>query len=181
MAQGEAISVLVRAYLMNKDRAYLQAARSAFRLMVAPMGEGGCAEYRDGGIFLEEYPENPRNSVLNGWIFAIFGVHDLSLASEDEQVGNVLAGTLETLVHSLPSYDMGYWTYYDLRGHIASPFYHSLHIAQLKALHLLTGAETFRRVADNWGAYETGSVNKTRAVTIKLWQKFRDPIKTRSR
>lgn len=177
MAQGEAISVLARAFVMTADPPYLECARRAFALMARSALEGGCADYDGDAVFLEEYPDNPRNSVLNGWIFAIFGVYDLSLLTRDESVSRTLQATLKTLENNLEAYDMGYWSYYDRRGHVASPFYHALHSALLEALFEVTAIETFRTWSNRWRAHEKSAFNKSRAVVRKVWQKLRDPVK----
>ena len=36
---------------------------------------------------------------------------------------------------------------------VASPFYHQLHIVQLRVMHRLTSEEEFARVADRWESY----------------------------
>jgi len=176
MAQGEAISVLVRAWKMTGSETFLDVARRAFDLLRTPVQEGGCAVISVDSVFLEEYPEDPRNGVLNGWIFAAFGIYDLALATEAPEVQSVLSETLVTMEKSLDDYDMGYWSWYDVRGHVASPFYHELHSSLLDALYRLTGIATFNEVSLRWRGYGKNPLNRSRALTQKIWQKIREPV-----
>jgi len=177
MAQGEAISVLVRACLLTDNISFLDSAQRAFPLLTRPVEKGGCSFYKDENLYLEEYPEIPRNTVLNGWIYAIFGLYDLMLLRNDEVVNSILSRTLKTLESSLGSYDSGYWSYYDVRGNIASPSYHSVHIALLEVLYALTDVETFRDFSNSWKDYQKKILNRNKAIFVKLWQKFKNPGK----
>ena len=50
---------------------------------------------------------------------------------------------VRTLVRNLDRYDLGFWSLYEQSGTrlpmVASPFYHQLHIVQLRIMHRLTG------------------------------------------
>ncbi len=50
---------------------------------------------------------------------------------------------------------------------VASPFYHQLHIVQLRVMHRLTGEAAFARVADRWQNYAHSRINRTRALLYK--------------
>ena len=50
---------------------------------------------------------------------------------------------------------------------VASPFYHQLHIVQLRVLHRLTGETAFAQVADRWESYARSRANRTRALFYK--------------
>jgi len=56
---------------------------------------------------------------------------------------------------------------------VASPFYHQLHIVQLRVMHRLTGEDKFASVADRWESYTRSRLNRTRALVyksaFKLW------------
>lgn len=175
MAQGEGISVLARAYLKTGDSSLKHAADKAFQFMMTPVENGGCTYYTNGDIYLEEYPESPRSTVLNGFIFALFGVYDYMLLTGKEDVQGIFNACISTIEGVLERYDTGYWTYYDLCGTIASPFYHSLHISLLDSLYILTGSETFKSFSARWASYEKNLACKTRAVLAKMSQKLKNP------
>ncbi|HST80008.1 MAG TPA: D-glucuronyl C5-epimerase family protein, partial [Verrucomicrobiae bacterium] len=51
---------------------------------------------------------------------------------------------------------------------IASPFYHALHIVQLRVMHKITGEPLFQEVADRWSAYQASWSRRKRAVAQKV-------------
>ncbi|MDY0341353.1 MAG: D-glucuronyl C5-epimerase family protein, partial [Coriobacteriia bacterium] len=81
MAQGEGMSVLVRAYYETDDERYLEAAELALRPLRLPIADGGLMHTDETGVWLEEYPTDPPAHVLNGAIFTVFGLRDLVRAT----------------------------------------------------------------------------------------------------
>ena len=71
-------------------------------------------------------------------------------------------------------FDCDYWSNYDLNNHITSPFYHHLHIAQMKALYLITEKEVFLRYEKKWTKEERKKSNKIRAIIHKSIQKIKE-------
>ena len=71
MAQGEGISLLVRAHILFGDDSYLASAQKALDFMLTDVNDGGCTQYDKNGITLLEYQHLP--AVLNGWIFSWWG------------------------------------------------------------------------------------------------------------
>ena len=59
MAQGEAISLLVRAYKQFKDDCYLEAAKKSKEFMLRTVNDGGTTKLDHGGIVLYEYTHKP--------------------------------------------------------------------------------------------------------------------------
>lgn len=177
MAQGESISVLVRAYKLTQDSKYLDAAIKAVNLMNTPVESGGVCIKEEHGIILEEFPYLKPNSVLNGWVFGLWGLYDLSLAAKCELAEDLLLQTLESLKNHLKDYDGGFWSYYDSKKAIAGEFYHDLHIAQLKALEI-----TFPIIKENaislrlaFERYQKSKLNRKRAMIQKIKQKIMHP------
>lgn len=170
MAQGEGCSMLLRAYRVMADSKYLDAAISAAQFMLLDIKDGGTAAHEGEELFLEEYPQRPRRSVMNGWIFSLFGLYDASLIDAAFEVP--FHKSCETLAQHLDDYDNGYWSLYDLERRIASPAYHSLHIAQLRTMAELSGDERFSKKAEQFSEYSKVGVNRLRAVTKKVAQKL---------
>ncbi|MBE6639339.1 MAG: thioredoxin [Ruminococcaceae bacterium] len=170
MCQGEAVSVLLRAYVSTGEERYRTAAQKAVDFMLLSVEEGGTARYDGEDVYLLEYTHLP--VVLNGWLFAFFGLYDYTLVSKEEKYREILQKTLRTMEKSLPQYDNGYWTMYDLGGKIASPFYHNLHIAQLQAAVLITDSETAKQFEKKWLLYQKSFWNPKRAFIKKAIQKI---------
>lgn len=170
MGQAEGASVLLRAYTAFGEEKYLKAARKAIDLMLTDMKSGGTAFYDGDSLFLEEYPQTPRRSVMNGWIFSLFGLYDMSLA--DPSYRDIFLKSADTLRKTIDNYDNGYWSIYDLEKRIASPAYHELHIAQLNVMYDLTGFKEFKDKALRFSEYQKKQSNKTRAIAKKFMQKL---------
>lgn len=172
LAQGQGISVLVRAHKESGDQRYLEAARQAFVSFQRPIAEGGVAFTDEfGNLWFEEYIVSPPTHILNGFIWALWGVYDYALATNDASARELFARGVHTLVHNLDRYDLGFWSLYEQSGTrlpmVASHFYHHLHIVQLQIMHRLTGEEKFTEVADRWQSYTLSRANRTRALCYK--------------
>lgn len=171
MAQGEGASLLVKAYLKYGDEKYLKAAGKAVRFMLTPISKGGVAEYTsDGGLRLHEYTYMPL--VLNGWIFASWGLLDYAKVTEDVDIVKAWELTTKTMANDLKLFDAGYWSKYTIAKAMASPFYHNLHIAQLNVMADLTGIPAFKQYADKFSAYKASWLNGKRAFIKKAIQKI---------
>ncbi len=177
MSQGEGISLLCRAYWATHAEQYLAAATAAAKLMLMSTSAGGTARQEEEGIILEEVPLSTPRTILNGWIFASYGLYDLSLITMENWVQSALASTIATLAAMLSTFDAGYWSFYDSVGNLASPFYHHLHIAQLRVLERTfpQHALAFRHTADRFEMQMSNKTNKLRALVTKGYQKLRHP------
>jgi len=172
LAQGQGISLLARAHLATGDENYLSAAGRAFGAFLKPLSRGGVTfTDSDANIWFEEYVVTPPTHVLNGFIWAAWGVYDYFLATKSQTAHALFEAALATLRANLGGYDLGFWSLYEQSGTwlpmVASPFYHRLHIAQLRVMHRMTGDVTFARVADRWESYTFSPSKRTRALCYK--------------
>ena len=170
MAQGEGISLLLRAYIQTGDESYMTAAVKAKDFMLLPISQGGTTLYKGEDVYFYEFTHSPL--VLNGWIFSIFGLYDYCKLTGDAEAREILQKTLQSLANSLPGYDNGYWSKYDDHKRLASPFYHDLHIAQLKVMYDLFEIQAYAQYAHKWDAYRKRFLNPKRAFVQKALQKI---------
>jgi heparosan-N-sulfate-glucuronate 5-epimerase len=175
MTQGQCISAFVRACTVSNDERFVRGARSALQLLRTPVEQGGPVLLDCSSVFLEEFATSPRCSILNGWIFALFGLYDFCLAVEDLETQQLFRKSLDTLETNLAKYDAGYWSYYDQCGHISSSFYHELHIHQLTALAMIENNPIIVSIRDRWIGYSQRPVNRMRAFFVKAAQKLHEP------
>ena len=116
----------------------------------------GGVTVRDGyGLWLEEYPDTPSSHVLNGAMFALFGVYDLVRVTGDADAADVLSQAARTLALSLPRYQRSGAILYQLTGENYAFDYEIIHLKQLRALGAfpgLAGAVTFRSTAALWAS-----------------------------
>jgi heparosan-N-sulfate-glucuronate 5-epimerase len=172
LAQGQGISVLIRAHKESQDARYLDAAQRALACFELPINAGGVAFTDDSGdLWFEEYIVSPPTHILNGFIWAAWGVYDYFLATQDTSAHELFSRAVRTLLHNLDRYDLGFWSLYEQSGTrlpmVASAFYHQLHIVQLRVMHRLTGEYAFARVANRWETYTHSRTNRTRALCYK--------------
>ena len=172
LAQGQGISLLLRAHRETSDDRYRVAAYRAFQTFHRSTEEGGVI-FTDGlgDIWIEEYVVHPPTHILNGFIWASWGIYDYLLATGDEAARRLFEKFVETLAKNIDRYDIGFWSLYEQSGTrlkmVASPFYHRLHIVQLQIMHQLTGNQVFQRYADRWQAYSESRVKRTAALCYK--------------
>jgi len=171
MAQGEGASLLVRAYQHTGEIEYLDKTKEAIDFMLLPLEDGGCTKYESGDAYLMEYTF--KGLVMNGAIFAWWGLYDYVVATKDTGKYKVaLDQTLDSLVKVLPQFKCSYWSMYSLDGLIASPFYHNLHVAQMEAMYELTERTIFKDYADTWRRQQTNILCKSSAFIKKALQKI---------
>ncbi|RKN45476.1 D-glucuronyl C5-epimerase family protein [Micromonospora endolithica] len=175
MAQGMAASVLLRAYDLTGEQSYLDAADGAVDLLLRPVREGGCSHYdASGRPFLEECPTEAGNHILNGAVFALFGL----IEHQHRRGGDAHAAAQERLADELDRFDLGYWSRYDLLWPWpASVNYHALHVSLLAAAGQLTGLSAFTRMSLRWQRQLRDPRHRLRARLVKatgIWRHHRD-------
>jgi heparosan-N-sulfate-glucuronate 5-epimerase len=167
MAQGQAASLFLR--LGRRPELGYRALR--------PLHEPPLLVEMPEGPVLQEYPTRPPAHVLNGWIFALFGLYDASVYESSEQAELARAAFergAAAVAARIPEYEtLGGWSRYDLYPHrlthVASPFYHSLHVELLRALVRLAPDERLEAAANRLAAVSRG----TKAVGIARKVLFR--------
>lgn len=171
MAQALAISLLLRSAILFKRREHSKLAEESFNPMIVPIEKGGVAIIKNDFYWVEEIPSKTPSLVLNGFIFALFGIYDLYRFTGRKMYKEWFDKAILTLVKMLPRYDLGTWSRYDLglkvvrsktnlllekvlssgeMHNIATPSYNALHVAQLRALYKITGVTQFSYYAKRW-------------------------------
>jgi heparosan-N-sulfate-glucuronate 5-epimerase len=172
LAQGQAISLLVRAHAALGERKYLNCAALAFRSFLADVASGGVRSVdAEKNVWFEEYLVSPPTHILNGFIWAAWGVYDYFLATGSREAMGLFAAAVKTLDANLARYDLGFWSRYELSGTllpmIASRFYHQLHVTQLRILHRITSEKTFDVYARRWESFVQSRSKRSRALFYK--------------
>lgn len=167
MAQGQAMSTLVRAYLATHNPAYLGAAiRATSPFKRTSEQRGVKATFMSKYDWYEEYPTTPSSFVLNGFIYSLIGLYDVAETAGNKlgrEAGVLFSQGLESLKSMLPLFDTGSGTVYDLRHftlgvapNLARWDYHTTHINQLQLLASVDSAPIFREYVKRWKTYLKG-------------------------
>jgi heparosan-N-sulfate-glucuronate 5-epimerase len=171
MAQGEGASLLVRLRLATGEEGFAEAARRALGPLSVPTSEGGVQALLDGSPLPEEYPTEPPSFVLNGAIFALWGLYDVGVALGHRESMQAFEEGVDALAKNLHRWDTGYWSRYDLAPHpvvnVASSFYHSLHVNQLEALNRIAPRPELEEGRARFEAYAQSRANRWRAFGRK--------------
>jgi hypothetical protein len=176
MAQGEAISLLLRLWLLDAQEEYLQVARKAIRAFLLPTEKGGVlSSFPDGRPVFEEFPTVPPPHVLNGHIFALLGVYDFWKVTGEQGAGELFSGAVQGLKENLWRYDLGWWTLYDLHPtrRLASRAYQRIHMRLMHVLYRLTGDDVFAQWEARWRGYLASPVSAARWAAAKVVEKAR--------
>jgi heparosan-N-sulfate-glucuronate 5-epimerase len=172
LGQGQGVSLLLRAHHASGNVSYSQAANRAKESLLRLARDGGVLNVDEqDNLWIEEYLVDPPTHILNGLLWAAWGLYDFVLASDDARVKELFSRVTQTLVRNLDRYDLGFWSLYEQSGTllkmVASPFYHRLHIVQLRIMQQMTGEKKFGQVADRWESYMQSRVKRTTALCYK--------------
>jgi hypothetical protein len=183
MAQGQALSAFVRLYQATQDPQWKAAADRTFEsLAQAPATDRPFASWVDdtGRLWLEEYPQTDvvhSEKVLNGHIFAIFGLADYwSMTDANKARAKALYdGAVTTVQDTMLSVfrNPGWASFYSMRHQQVNPSYHKVHVAELLMLFQLTHRAAFARVANTFRAdYPKTEVSGKARLTRKVRRVF---------
>ena len=154
MAQGQAASALVRAFLLTGEERFAESAeRSA--LAVEHFGDReGLLARTSAGPIPQECPSDPPSHILNGWVYFVWGLSDVARALDSAAAHRFFDTCTETLRLRIRDYDVGWWSRYSLYPPIApdlaKPFYHRIHIVQMQMLYRMTHMMEFNDVGSAW-------------------------------
>ena len=167
MAQGQAMSVLTRAYHITKNVDFLNAAKRATGLFhVKSKDNGILAIFMNKFKWYEEYPMTPPLLVLNGFLFSLMGLYDLKMTLPQGERGDaeeLFKEGMTSLRAMLLMYDTGSGTMHDLRHltmdielNLASWAYHVTHVNQLIWVTMIDSDPFYKKVLTRWQGYLKG-------------------------
>jgi len=148
MSQGVISSVLFRAYRLTRDGKYLRCALEAIDAMLMPITNYGAVYREEDELWIGEYPET-RQHVLNGFIFAIFGLFDAYLITRSERYLKILVKAIATLIKNIGQYDLIMWSKYDIKRP-ADTIYHTLNTLLIIVLSKMINNQILIKIAKRW-------------------------------
>lgn len=177
IAQGQAISFLLRAGLIAQREEFFKASASIYQCFRYKLSEGGVVNYDEiGRMYLEEAVTKKISCILDGFLYAMFGVYDYYLFFGDSEAYNIFRKCCNTIKERLPEFDLGFWSradcYLDKPKMPASSFYHNVHVQQLRALYVITKEDIFSIYAEKWDGYQKNFWYRKLALLYKCWYKL---------
>lgn len=151
MAQGLAISLLVRGYRVTRQSRLLDLCLAATQVFDKNLEDGGVRTLEDGHALYEEYPCYPLPRVLDGFLFSLLGLYDLWAETGQSHVSDLFAEGLGGLKHTLEFWNYrNKWSWYGSHGYLCPPHYNKLNAALLSSLGRLTGDAGLQQCARAW-------------------------------
>jgi hypothetical protein len=179
ITQGQGASLLVRLHQQTGDEDLARAARLALAPLSVPQADGGVCGDLGGLPWPEEYPTSPQSHVLNGAIFALWGMRDVAVGLDCAESRGHFDRGIDSLAANLHRYDTGSWSLYSLFPHPihnrASSFYHDLHVRQLTAMQQLVPRPEFEATRIRWAGYAASRYSRTTAFAWKAAFRFLVP------
>lgn len=157
LTQALGVSVLLRAYQLTGNEKYMSTARRAMEWISKSLEDGGCSSTNERGTWIEEYPNvSEPNHVLNGHLWALFGVWDFYRVTRDEDAKKLFADGVRVVEAEIERYDVGYWVVYSQKNRLDNilGLYMQFVVEQLKAMYAITENPFFMKYAEKWAAYQ---------------------------
>ena len=163
MAQGRWLSYFSQLYLETKNEKYKRIADKIYLSVSNVHNEPNVTAIdKDNNFWIEEYPnaypssyhERGATHVLNGFVFAIWGLYDYYWIEQDPEVKRILQATITTLYNKASSYRReGGNSFYCIKHQkysyaVTSDHYHDIHIKQLYELYEITGEDFFKTLSE---------------------------------
>jgi hypothetical protein len=155
MAQGQVVSVLIRAYVLTNDNKYLDIARKVVDFMFVPVNRGGVFTYTPEGYeWIEEYPTTPSSYVWNGFVFAVMGLIDYNKVCPSPEITEHIRQCIISIKQTIDLYDTGSQLYYErLNRHFCDVRYIGNQVYQCRHLYFATKDEFFNDLYEKWLTY----------------------------
>ncbi len=173
--QGVVLSSVLRLARGRPDPRTTRVLDAAFERLVAPVASGGALAEMAEGPILEEYPLGPPIHVLNGGVYALFGLYDLADTIGHRGAAELAPRIETTFARIMRRFDTPIgWSKYALAiadtAPLASVHYHQFHIQCLRVLHARTGQAVFERFANRWAGTLESAWARVPAALIKSAQ-----------
>lgn len=180
MAQGEAVSVLVRAYKLTGENKYLVQAEKSLAPLFLPISDGGVQSVLpDGSIFVEEYPSDIPTHVLNGFLYALIGLGEYVDATGSQCHQKLFDNLVCSLCKNIDIWCYAHWSLYEDREkanglNFCTPSYHNLQITQLKWLNKRVNSPEIQQVIENWEKGLNSFFMRVFALFGKVYFRFKN-------
>lgn len=160
LAQGEAISVLIRYYALTKDADALELIVKAKNFMIYPEAKGGCYSINpEGNEWMEEYPNSKQEAHnFSGFYIAVIALGEYAkLFPSDTATSNLFQRLLQSGKMSHKIYDNGSGILYN-RGdkRLCAPGYLKWLTNVMLHVYEFTGDKFFLYQHQIWATYSSG-------------------------
>ena len=156
MAQGQSLSLFTALAEATGKKKWRKAADKTFGTFLERgfrRSDDSVVEVRKKNLWLVEYPKWPQENsklVLNGHMFAMFGIYDYFQMTKDKRAKQIFQGATRTVVDRLDTLRVPAGvSFYSLDKIVQSEYYHHVHVAQLAVMARITGKQQFLGYSNN--------------------------------
>jgi hypothetical protein len=117
----------------------------------------------NSNVFFQEYITNPKSYTLNGFIYTILGIYDLSQTEDSiysKGANKMFSDCNNTLLKIIYKYDLGHMTAYDATYLMKknqypniNVEYHKTHIELVDAMYSITKNPVYKYYNLRWKSY----------------------------
>jgi hypothetical protein len=177
MDQGEAISVLARAYCLTNDEKYLRLAADIAKTFRFGEEDNGVTK-NIPGTNDPWYLEGSR-FILNGHVYSVIGLWELWRVTGEPEHKELFETGHRSVCNNIQRFDVGFWSIYmlDAPDYNASIMYHNLHICQLRILNDFKADTRLLQYANKFERYAANPINRMRAGVSLFTHKIFRPLK----
>jgi len=167
---GMAMSVLSRAFHLTGENKYTKSALRSLKIFKTPVDKQGIlSKFENKFFFYEECPTDPPSFILNGFMFSLLGLYDLSKTTNDKEALDLYNLGIISLKRMIPLYDLGNRTAYDLTHYttnggypnVAKWGYHITHVHLLEAINSIEKDNKLNEALVRWKEYLIGKCKVT--------------------
>ncbi|WP_040158598.1 D-glucuronyl C5-epimerase family protein [Mobilicoccus massiliensis] len=152
MAQGQALSALLRLHDATGDPRWAEAADATFASFTRPRtpDEPWVTDVLPGGsLWLEEYAGTLHDRAYNGHNFGLFGIYEYWRETQNPEAATILRGAMTATLDRAEEIRVpGEVSRYCLEHDERSEKYHAIHVRQLNAIAGFSGDRRFAHLAD---------------------------------
>jgi len=178
MAQGLAMSALVRGYRITGRQHLLDLGLAATKVFEKDIEDGGVRSLEQGRVLFEEYPAYPLPRVLDGFLFSLLGLYDLAVETTDSKAFQLFSDGIDGLSHTLDFWNYrGKWSRYGSHGYLCPPQYNKLNVALLTSLARVSGDSTLEQYAEAWDPRRLSVPRRAEVFFVFLFTKNRCRLK----
>jgi hypothetical protein len=128
MAQGEALAAMCMAYHLTGGRKYLKTAEGFFQTLYSNTNATWCFIIdKDGYYWLEEYPNEDFCHVLNGFLFALWGLWDYYVITGNNFSLTLFKAGIRTVIDHLEFWNIENENMSRYCSHSIVEDYHEIH------------------------------------------------------
>jgi glycosyltransferase involved in cell wall biosynthesis len=180
--QGQALSVLVRAYRLTGEEGFLQSAARALEPLRRDIFEGGVsAPLGESGVFFQDEATYPATHAFTGCAFALLGLYEYLAVVDDTTAAQLVERCWQALRPALDEFDTGFWTRPALTSRQLATS--AQLFLQAKLLALLAGYSGWQDIAERarrWEMYPRRPLSRLRCWLNRRLAWFPDALASKA-